>query len=138
MNFERKIVITLAAHETALQQIKAQTTEIGVHINLCENGYDKIGPNGIEEHSKDLSDEKGNRKTHIWEAFQHREASSCGYGMVGLHVEEIADFLADEGCIHCIRAWNIILERKKVKQELRGFRLSLRALGKSAIKALMP
>lgn len=156
MNFERKVIITLAAHETCLQQIKRLTKIIGTCINKCQNGFDEIGPrpdgdpegdklfgpmpwpNGSEEHMRILYDEKNNRKTHIWNAFQHREPSSCGYGMVGLDIDEIADFLADEGCVHCTRAWHFILERKKAKKDLGHLRLSIRGLGKSALKKLIP
>lgn len=159
MNFERKVIITLAAHETCLQQIKRLTKIIGTCINKCQNGFEEIGPrpaaydahsdgdqifgpmpwpNGSVEHMNILYDEKGNRKTHIWDAFQHREPSCCGYGMVGLHVDEIADFLADQECAHCTRAWHFILERKKAKKDLGHLRLSIRGLGKSALKKLIP
>lgn len=159
MNFERKVIITLAAHETCLQQIKRLTKIIGVCINKCQNGFEEIGPrpaaydahsdgdqifgpmpwpNGSVEHMNILYDEKGNRKTHIWDAFQHREPSCCGYGMVGLQVDEIADFLADQECVHCTRAWHFILERKKARKDLGHLRLSIRGLGKSALKKLIP
>ena len=148
MNFERKVIIPLAAHEACLQQIKRLTRVIGSCINKCQNGYDEIGPrpNGLAElmpwpngnHHEILHDEQNRRKTHIWKAFQHREPSSCGYGMVGLAVDEIADFLADEGCVHCTRAWHFIRERKKARKELGHFRLSIRGLGKSALKKMLP
>lgn len=44
MNLERKILITLAAHELSLQRIKSLTAEIGLHIGKCENRFDLIGP----------------------------------------------------------------------------------------------
>ncbi|MDD1947773.1 MULTISPECIES: hypothetical protein [Pseudomonas] len=152
MNFERKVVITLAAHETCLQQIKRLTRIIGVCIGKCQNGYDQIGPRPASahddiigilpwpngEHHEILHDEQHRRKTHIWEAFQHREPSSCGYGMVWLQIDEIADFLADQECVHCTRAWHFILERKRVKKDLGHLRLSIRGLGKSALKKLIP
>ncbi|QXE10687.1 MULTISPECIES: hypothetical protein [Pseudomonas] len=158
MNFERKVVLALAAHEACLQQIKRLTHVIGVCINKCQNGFDEIGPrpeayeahsvgdqifgpmpwpNGSEEHMKILYDEKGYRKTHIWEAFQHREPNSCGY-IAGLHTDEIGDYLAELGCVHCTRAWYFIQKRKEERRDLGHFRLSLRGLGKSALKKLDP
>lgn len=152
MKLERKILMTLAAHEICLKQIKRLTHDIRVCTEKCRRGYDEIGPapenqspdlpdlpwpNGSEEHMRILYDEeKGYRKTHIWEVFQYREPSSCGYGMVGPHIDDIADYLAELGCVHCTRAWYFIRKRKEERRDLGNFRRSLRALGKSAIKAL--
>ncbi|MBP0948904.1 hypothetical protein V2J93_17030 [Pseudomonas alliivorans] len=153
MKLERSILITLAAHETCLQQVKRLTKDIRICTERCRNKFDLIGPkpenpwpdlpglpwpNGSEEHMSILYDQKGYRKTHVWDAFQHREPSSCGWGEVRLHDGEIGDFLAEQDCVHCTRAWYFITERKKVRSDLGRFRRSIRALGKSAIKALEP
>lgn len=154
MKLEINAILTLAAHEHCLQKISQLTKEIGVHLNKCENYYRVIGPrpegidadmpwpNGSHEHMRALYDKDGhgNRKTHIWDAFQERiELNIADFGGERrLTDEEIADYLLERGCVHCTRAWWFVRERKRVKNNLRGFRISIRALGKSAIKALEP
>ncbi|KIQ57765.1 hypothetical protein [Pseudomonas fluorescens] len=155
MKLEQKILMALAGHELCLQQIKRLTQDIRVCTDKCRRGYDVIGPrpealdsdgdllfgpmpwpNGSEEHMRILYDEeKGYRKTHIWEAFQHKEPNSMGY-VARLHNDDIGDYLAELGCVHCTRAWYFIRKRKDERRDLGNFRRSLRALGKSAIKAL--
>lgn len=150
MDFERKVILALAAHESCLQQIKHLSGLIRTCTDKCQRGYDEIGPkpegyypdlpgmpwpNGSEEHMALLYDEKGYRKTHIWEAFQHKEPNSMGY-MAGLHTDDIGDYLAEVGCVHCTRAWYFIRKRKEERRDLGHFRLSLRGLGKSALKRI--
>lgn len=150
MDFERKVINTLAAHEACLQRIKRLTRIIGVCLGKCQNGYEEIGPRPSDlpdtifwfspwpsgDHHEILYDDQNRRKTHIWKAFQHREPSYCGYGMVGLQVDEVSDFLYEEECVHCVRAWHSILERKAVRRKLGYARLSLRGLGKTALKSI--
>lgn len=149
MKLERSIIITLAAHESALQRIKSLTRDIGEHLGKCDNRFDQIGPkpvnefpelgdlpwpNGSEEHWRILYDEKNRRKTHMWEAFQEWSEDEDRR----LNDDEVMRYLLKQGCVHCTRAWYFAVERKKARKSLHGFRLSLRALGKSAIKALEP
>ena len=149
MRLERSILVTLAAHESALQRIKSLTRAIGEHLGQCENRFDQLGPkpvnelpelgelpwpNGSEEHWRILYGEKNRRKTHLWDAFQMWSDNEDRR----LNDDEVMDYLLKQGCVHCTRAWYFARERKKARLALRGFRLSLRALGKSAIKALEP
>ncbi|WP_440090112.1 hypothetical protein [Pseudomonas fragariae (ex Marin et al. 2024)] len=149
MKLERSMLITLAAHESSIQRIKALTAEIGLHLGQCENRIDLIGPkptnpfpelgdmpwpNGSEEHWQILYDEKNRRKTHMWEAFREFSDEEDR----GLNDAEVSAYLLDRGCVHCTRAWYFVRERKKLRRDLGIFRRSLRALGKSAIKALEP
>lgn len=149
MKLERSILITLAAHESALQRIKSLSAEIGLHLGRCENRFDLIGPkpinpypelgdlpwpNGSEEHWRILYDEKDRRKTHMWEAFRGWSDEEDR----GLNDDEVSAYLLKQGCVHCTRAWYFVRERKKERRDLGNFRRSLRALGKSAIKALEP
>lgn len=149
MKLERSILITLAAHESTLQQIKSLTAEIGLHLGRCESRYELIGPkpvnpcpelgdlpwpNGSEEHWNILYDEKNRRKTHMWDAFREWSHDEDR----GLNDEEVMDYLLKQGCVHCTRAFYFVRERKKARRDLGNFRRSLRALGKSAIKALDP
>ena len=55
MKLERSILITLAAHESTLQQIKSLTAEIGLHLGRCESRYELIGPKPVNE-SPELGD----------------------------------------------------------------------------------
>lgn len=147
MKLERSILMTLAAHEIAIQRIKSLTAEIGLHLGRCENRFDLIGPkpanpfpelgdlpwpNGSEEHWRILYDEKDRRKTHMWEAFREWSDEEDR----GLNDDEVSAYLLKQGCVHCNRAWYFVRERKKERRDLGNFRRSLRALGKSAIKAL--
>jgi hypothetical protein len=147
MKLERSILITLAAHESALQRIKSLSAEIGLHLSRCENRFDLIGPkpvnpypelgdlpwpNGSEEHWRILYDEKDRRKTQMWEAFRGWSDEEDR----GLNDDEVSVYLLKQGCVHCTRAWYFVRERKKERRDLGNFRRSLRALGKSAIKAL--
>lgn len=149
MKLERSILITLAAHEIALQRVKSLTAEIGLHLGQCENRFDQIGPkpanaypelgdvpwpNGSEDHMRILYDEKGLRRTHMWDAFREWSDEEDR----SLDDEEVSAYLLKQGCVHCTRAWYFVRERKKERRDLGNFRRSLRALGKSAIKALDP
>lgn len=147
MKLERSILIALAAHESALQRMKSLTAEIGLHLGRCENRFDLIGPkptdpefadlpwpNGSERHRQILYDEKNRRMTHLWEAFREWSDEEDR----SLNDEEVLAYLLKRGCVHCSRAWYFVRERKQLRKDLGGFRRSLRALGKSAIKALEP
>lgn len=147
MKLERSILITLAGHESALQRMKTLTADIGLHLGQCENRFDLIGPkpanphpelgdlpwpNGSEDHWRILYDEKDRRKSHMWEAFREWSDEEDR----GLSDEEVSSYLLKRGCVHCTRAWYFVRERKKLRNDLGCFRRSLRALGKSAMKAL--
>lgn len=147
MTLEWKVLMALAAHEITLQRIKSLTAEIGLHLAQCENRFDLIGPkpanqfpglgdlpwpNGSEEHWRILYDEKDRRKTHMWEAFREWSDEEDR----GPNDDEVSAYLLKQGCVHCTRAWYFVRERKKERRDLGNFRRSLRALGKSAIKAL--
>jgi hypothetical protein len=149
MKLERSILVTLAAHESAIQRMKSLTAEIGLHLGRCENRFDLIGPkpanphpelgelpwpNGSEEHWRILYDEKNRRRTHMWEAFRGWSDEEDR----SLNDDEVSDYLLKRGCVHCTRAWYFVRARKKARRDLGNFRRSLRALGKSAIKALEP
>jgi len=144
MTLERSILITLAAQEQSIQNVKSLTELIGEHSGLCRKGYEEIGerpghledwepwPNGSESHMRILYDQKGFRKTHMWYAFQQWSEDEDR----SLNDDEVSAYLLDQGCVHCTRAWWFARERKKEKKSLKGFRISLRAYGKSAIKKL--
>jgi hypothetical protein len=68
----------------------------------------------------------------MWEAFRSWSDEEDR----GLNDDEVSAYLLRQGCVHCTRAWYFVRERKKERQDLGNFRRSLRALGKSAIKAL--
>lgn len=125
-----KAIKAIIRHERAVQEVDSLTRRIGVKLNHCPLSkviYD--GPFGGV-------DERGRTKTHLWHAFQHREQSSCGYGMVGFHQDEIEDALSrgsDYACRHCRRAWQLILRRKEARQELGSAKRSIRALGRAAL-----
>lgn len=128
-----KFVKALARHEMAVKALAAATKHIGYALGECpiqkdlDKHYDLQWNGGGYEIINDLTDGKGNTKTHLWHAFN--------YGSERLYDDEVTEYLADEktGCQHCSRAWELINERKKARQELGVARRLIRYYGKQAL-----
>lgn len=84
---------------------------------------------------------------HLHQALKMRTTDGGDYDIErGLHDYEIKDELRglsfEEGapykCEHCLAAWLLIERRKLVRQEFGQAKRTVRALGKQAIKDLMP
>lgn len=134
-NLEQKCVAALAAHEKALQAVKAMTRRIGDAIARCPVSVEiaqswKTGANVAH-----LTDEKGKDKTHLWQALTKRVGCDSGYGVRALDAEEINDELHDPECPHCIEAWELIQQRKDARQQLGIQRRLIRYYGKRAMEA---
>lgn len=134
---ESRFVIALANHERLLQQVGQMKKQIGAHLAECPV-MKKAGDWKLSAHeTKDLFDEKGLVKTHLWGAFN--ELIEGSYGMVRMESDDQENYLTDPWnddtrCDHCYAAWKVIQERKEVRQELGRARRALRQLGKSALK----
>lgn len=129
-----KFIKALARHELAVVGLATATSAIGRELAKCplqvelDKEFDLQWRGGGYGNIERLTDEKGRTKTHLWHAFS-------GGGQDRLYDDEVTEYLADEetGCQHCARAWELINERKKARQELGIARRLIRYYGKQAI-----
>lgn len=134
-----KYMLALARHEKAKQRVDALTKRIGGAITRCQVVVKSQDYSLSNDERAELWDEKtGKHKTHLWQAFQVLEPSSCGYGEVHLCDDGMLEFLSprNDGCRHCYRAYTLIKQRKLARAELGRARLAIRALGKQALHEL--
>jgi hypothetical protein len=130
----KKFIQALARHELAVNNLAAASGAIGSELAKCptqvELGreYDLQWQGGGYSKIQQLTDSKGNTKTHLWHAFN--------YDGERLYDDEVTEYLADEhtGCEHCARAWVLIQARKKARQELGIARRLIRYYGKKALQ----
>ncbi|MGQ7956487.1 hypothetical protein ACUTAF_01990 [Pseudomonas sp. SP16.1] len=132
-----KYMLALARHEQAKQKVDGLSRRIGLAISRCQvvvKSEDYSLPNN--ERAELWDDKTGKHKTHLWQAFQVLEPSSCGYGEVHLCEDGMLEYLrpSNDGCRHCYRAYMLIKQRKLARAELGRARLAIRALGKQAMK----
>lgn len=134
-----KYMQAIARHERARKKVDALSRRIGAAIDRCPvmiKANDYILSNSERA---ELWDEKTQRhKTHLWQAYNETTTSECGCGMRLLDQDEQEEWLCQRngGCRHCLRAWRLIRDRSIAKRELGYARLSLRALGRQAIKEI--
>lgn len=133
-----KYKLAIIRHEKAKQAVQALSREIGAAINRCPISIRAQDWNTPNSERGELWDEaSGKHKTHLWQAFKHREPSSCGWGSVGLDEDGVDDALAPGSefeCEHCRHAYHLIRERRQAKQQLGRARLAIRALGRAALE----
>lgn len=146
-----RVIIALARHERAAAELGHIKKGIVSELEKCPitvEAYDNQDlncdfRNVSEADHKRLWD--GSRvRHHLHEALQVRVENDREYGPDRkLHGYEIQAWLeghSDEDeqlyqCPHCLAAWLLIERRKDVRHELGIAKRSLRALGKSALKA---
>lgn len=126
-----KAMDVIVRHERAKQAVDSLTRRIGVKLGHCSisKAYD-----GSDE---TMYDEKYRVKTHLWQAFNHREPCDSGYGEMGFCEDGVADALSagsEYACRHCKRAYQLILQRKHARQELGNARRAIRAMGRAALE----
>lgn len=129
-----KFVKALARHELAVTGLAAATCAIGSELAKCpiqvelDRLIDLQWSGGGYEQAEKLRDNQFRTKTHLWHAFS-------GDGQDRLDDDEVTEYLADDetGCPHCSRAWELINERKKARQELGVARRLIRYYGKQAL-----
>lgn len=133
--FETRVITALANHERVLQQVGQMKKQIGAHLAECPVMKKANDWNISAQDSKDLYDEKMLVKTHLWGAFNETVEGDYGNPVL-MDRDEQQDYLAqdDTGCEHCYAAWQVIQDRRDVRQELGRARRALRMLGKSALK----
>lgn len=134
-----KVITALARHEMAAQgvtrvhkQMVAAMHECPEHIKAMESHWD----GGAET---PFIDKRGRPKTHLWSALNSTTDCDSGYGSRQLNDDDIEEFLADydgndEACEHCLKAWRLFLERRKLRIELGKAKSHIRILGKQALK----
>lgn len=124
-----KALSAIIRHERAAQEVAGLTRRIGVKLGHCPISR-------MPADNEWMLDEKGRLKTHLWQAFRHREPSSCGWGEAGLCEDGIADALSsgsEYACRHCKRAYQLIMRRKDARQELGNARRAIRTMGRAAL-----
>lgn len=130
-----KFLKALARHELAVNGLATATKAIGSELAKCpvQVELDRLLDlqwNGASYSDADkLRDNQYRTKTHLWHAF-------TGDGQDRLDDDEVTEYLTDEetGCPNCARAWELIHERKKARQELGIARRLIRYYGKQAVK----
>jgi hypothetical protein len=128
-----KFVKALARHELAVTGLAAATSAIGSELAKCpiqkelDKHYDLQWQGGGYWQIEQLTDDKGRTKNHLWHALNTGERRR--------YDDEVTEYLADEetGCPHCARAWELVHERKKARQELGVARRLIRYYGKLAL-----
>lgn len=137
MSIERKILEALARHEKACQAVECLSRGIGEALAKCSVVVRLSDYTISNAERAELFDEKtGKDKTHLWQAFQVREPSSCGWGEVPMGEDGISDALSEGSefeCEHCYQAYHLILQRKSARQELGVARRLIRHYGKKAL-----
>jgi hypothetical protein len=129
-----KFVKALARHELAVNGLAAATSAIGNELAKCPIQVELDRLLGLQWNGESYSeadklrDNQYRTKTHLWRAFS-------GDGQDRLDDDEITEYLADDetGCPRCARAWELIHERKKARQELGVARRLIRYYGKQAL-----
>lgn len=129
-----KFVKALARHELAVTGLAAATSAIGSELAKCpiqvelDRLLDLHWNGGSYSESDKLRDSQFRTKTHLWHAFNYGKQER-------LDDYEVTEYLADEetGCPHCARAWELVHERKKARQELGAARRLIRHYGKLAL-----
>ena len=118
-----KMIEALARHERAVQSVEEIKDQIGNALKKCPIEIQLQGLLQSMANVDHLFDEKGRTKTHLWHALNGR-----GDG-------DVIEYLADDetGCPHCAKAFDLILQRKKARQELGNARRLIRYYGKKAL-----
>ena len=133
MSIEQKCMTALAAHEKALQAVKAMTRRIGDALHYCPVSVETRNGMATDDDMRRLFDDKQRTKTHLWRAL-NEVAGDGGYGERGLDAGEIDEYLAEAECPHCIEAWELIQQRKQARQQLGVQRRLIRYYGKRAME----
>lgn len=134
---DNKYMMAIIRHERARQAVDSLTHEIGISVSRCP--IDQEARTGDGVYGNLWTQDKLHTKTHLWQAFQFRETSSCGWGQVGLSEDGVLDALSEGSeyeCEHCHHAYTKIIERRHARIELGRARLSIRALGRAALNRL--
>lgn len=131
---EDKFVLALARHELARQKVDGLSRRIGLAINRCPVVIKSNDWAISNAERAEIWDEKTQRhKSHLWMVYNAR-------AVYGEHFDEEGQDDAlqpcNDGCRHCLRAFRLINQRKIARKELGRARLSIRALGKHAIKMI--
>jgi hypothetical protein len=131
---EQRAMAAIIRHEKARQLVDSLTRDIGISVGRCPIDKEAL----IQGHGDLWTQDQKHTKTHLWQAFQHLEPSSCGWGEVHLCDDGVFDALAEGSefdCVHCYDAFKFIVARRAARKELGHARLSIRALGRSALRA---
>tara|TARA_R110001606_G_scaffold30344_2_gene93804 strand:- start:2710 stop:3135 length:426 start_codon:yes stop_codon:yes gene_type:complete len=129
----------IVRHEKARQAVDAMSRNIGQAINRCPVAVKAQSWETPNSEMGELWDEaSGKHKTHLWHALKFRETADSGYGSQGLGDDGIDDALSEHGeyaCERCLAAYRLIVERRHLRKELGRARMSIRALGRAALKS---
>lgn len=127
-----KFITALARHELARQKVDALSRRIGAAIDRCPIVIKSNDWNISNAERAEIWDEKTQRhKTHLWMAYNSQNHYGEHFDEEGQRESLLP---CNGGCRHCYRAFELIGQRKAARKELGYAKLSLRALGRQAVK----
>lgn len=128
-----KYLAAIVRHERAAQANARLGREIGDALAKCPVNVEIGQWETLNARRAELTTQDGRSKTHVWMALNFTDIGSHGYP-VRLHMEEIADYLAEDPvCEHCQQAWQLILQRKQIREELGNAKRAIRNMGRAAL-----
>ncbi|WP_440466899.1 hypothetical protein ACKI1H_27115 [Pseudomonas sp. YH-1] len=128
-----KYLAAIVRHERAAQANTRLSREIGEALAKCPVNVELGKWETTQTRRAELTAQGGRSKTHVWMALNFTDIGSHGYP-VRLHMEEIADFLAEDPvCEHCQRAWQLVIQRKQTREELGNAKRAIRNIGRAAL-----
>jgi hypothetical protein len=114
--------------ELASRAVNAATAAISDALSKCAVSSVMPGDNSWR-----IRDPQGNHRTHLWKALNTLERNEHGY-LQRLDEAERREWLEDAGCPHCLRALDLIEQRKAVRKELGIAKRALRAIGRAELR----
>jgi len=128
-----KYLAAIVRHERAAQANSRLSHEIGDALAKCPVNVELGQWETTNARRAELTAQDGRSKTHVWMALNFTDIGCHGYP-VRLHMDEIADFLAEDPvCEHCQQAWQLVLQRKQVREELGNAKRAIRSIGRAAL-----
>lgn len=131
----KQVMSAIIRHERAAVEVARLTSEVGNALEKCPVNVMLRDMEYSAAIVKKLTAPGGREKTHLWEALNEETESESGYGMRKLGHDEIAEYLEGAGCEHCLKAWDIIQQRKPARQELGIAKRAIRSIGRAALSA---
>jgi hypothetical protein len=128
---EQRALAAIIRHEKARQAVDALSRRIGASIQRCPiivKSNDWTISN--HERAEIWDDVNHHHKTHLWMAYNSKAVYGEHFDDEG---QQDALHPSNGGCRHCLRAFRLIRQRKALRKELGHAKLSIRALGRSAL-----
>lgn len=111
------------SHATRALALTVKHAELAAHITDLSN----------EIRDAECPQEVMSGQSHLREAFHVEKAVEGGYDVDRLSEDGIREYIS--GCPVCVRLFDAIRERKKVRRQLSHLRSRITVLGKAELKA---